>query len=102
MDGLMYELEEQMNKYKNRKQIRKGYRRSQLIVFAARNIIGPPFKKIYGIECSKVRIKEEPFILMANHVHNFDDVAELAGIRNFMRFVMSDHITRKPVMRVLL
>ena len=99
---LAYELEEKMNEYKKRKQIRKGYRRSQFIIFAARNIIGPPFKKICDIECDKVRIKEEPFILMANHGHNFDAAAELAGIRNFMRFVMSDHLTRKPIMRVLL
>ena len=91
-----------MNEYKKRKQIRKGYRRSQFIIFAARNIIGPAFKKICDIECDKVRIKEEPFILMANHGHNFDAAAELAGIRNFMRFVMSDHLTRKPIMRVLL
>ena len=99
---LAYELEEKMNEYKKRKQIRKGYRRSQFIIFAARNIIGPAFKKICDIECDKVRIKEEPFILMANHGHNFDAAAELAGIRNFMRFVMSDHLTRKPIMRVLL
>lgn len=98
----MDELEEKMNECKKRKQIRKGFRRSQFIIFAARNIIGPPFKKICGIECEKVRIKEEPFILMANHGHNFDAAAELVGIRNFMRFVMSDHLTRKPVMRVLL
>ena len=99
---LAYELEEKMNEYKKRKQIRKGFRRSQFIIFAARNIIGPPFKKICDIECDKVRIKEEPFILMANHGHNLDAAAELAGIRNFMRFVMSDHLTRKPIMRVLL
>ncbi len=99
---LAYELEEKMNEYKKRKQIRKGFRRSQFIIFAARNIIGPAFKKICDIECDKVRIKEEPFILMANHAHNFDAAAELAGIRNFMRFVMSDHLTRKPIMRVLL
>ena len=99
---LAYELEEKMNEYKKRKQIRKGYRRSQFIIFAARNIIGPPFKKICDIECDKVRIKEEPFILMANHGHNLDAAAELAGIRNFMRFVMSDHLTRKPIMRVML
>lgn len=99
---LAYELDEKMNEYKKRKQIRKGFRRSQFIIFAARNIIGPAFKKICDIECDKVRIKEEPFILMANHGHNFDAAAELAGIRNFMRFVMSDHLTRKPIMRVML
>ena len=99
---LAYELDEKMNEYKKRKQIRKGFRRSQFIIFVARNIIGPPFKKICDIECDKVRIKEEPFILMANHGHNLDAAAELAGIRNFMRFVMSDHLTRKPIMRVLL
>lgn len=102
MTELVYELEEKMNEYKKRKQIRKGYRRSQFIIFAARNIIGPAFKKICDIECDKVRIKEEPFILMANHGHSFDAAAELAGIRNFMRFVMSDHLTRKPIMRVML
>lgn len=102
MTELVYELNEWSNERKKKRQIRKGYRRSQFIIFAARNIIGPPFKKICDIECDKVRIKEEPFILMANHGHNFDAAAELAGIRNFMRFVMSDHLTRKPVMRVLL
>ncbi len=85
-----------------RKKIRKGYRRSQFIIFAARNIIGPAFKKIFGIECDKVRVKEQPFILMANHGDNLDAAIEILGIRNYMRFVMSDHLTRKPVMRVLL
>ena len=85
-----------------KKNIRKGYRRSQFIIFAARNIIGPAFKKICNIECDKVKVKEQPFILMANHGHNFDVATELVGIRRYMRFVMSDHLTRNPVMRVML
>ncbi len=102
MTELAYDLNEYLKEKNKRKEKRKGYHRSKFIVFAARNIIGPPFKKMCGIECDKVRIKEEPFILMANHGHNFDAAAELAGVRNFMRFVMSDHLTRKPIMRVLL
>ena len=64
---LAYELEEKMNEYKKRKQIRKGYRRSQFIIFAARNIIGPIFKKVCNMHNEKVHIDEQPFILMANH-----------------------------------
>lgn len=87
---------------KQRKKIRKGYRRSQFIIFAARNIIGPLFKKIFGLNCDKVRIYEEPFLLVANHADNLDAATEIIGIRNYMRFVMSDHLTRKPIVRILL
>lgn len=90
-----------MNSFE-RKKIRKGYRRSQFIIFATRNIIGAPFKKICNLNCEKVRIHEEPFILMANHGDNLDVATEILGIRNYMRFVMSDHLTRKPIMRALL
>ena len=53
MTELVYELEEKMNEYKKRKQIRKGYRRSQFIIFAARNIIGPIFKKVCNMHNEK-------------------------------------------------
>lgn len=83
------------------KQIRKGYHRAKFIIFLARNIIGAPFKKICNIHCDKIHIDEEPFVLMANHGDNLDAATELIGIRNYMRFVMSDHLTRNPVMRAL-
>jgi len=87
---------------KSKIQIRKGYRRSKFIIFLARNVLGFPFKKIFSIECDKVRIKEEPFILMANHGDNLDAATQMLGIRNFMRFVMSDHLVRKPAIRAFL
>ena len=102
MTELVYELEEKMNEYKKRKQIRKGYRRSQFIIFAARNIIGPIFKKVCNMHNEKVHIDEQPFILMANHGDNLDVALEQTGIRRYMRFVMSDHLMRKSAMRVLI
>ena len=84
------------------KEIRKGSTRAKFIIFAGRNIIGALFKKICNLNNEKVYIDEEPFILMANHGDNLDAAIEITGIRRYMRFVMSDHLLRKPIMRTLL
>ena len=44
----------------------------------------------------KIHIDDQPFVLMANHGDNLDVALELTGIRRYMRFVMSDHLMRKP------
>ncbi len=102
MAGITSVTEGAKTEKSKRNTVRKGYRRSQFIVFAARNIIGSVFKKKFDIDCNKVRLNEQPFILMANHGDNLDAATEILSVRRFMRFVVSDHLTRKPIMRLFL
>ena len=96
MTELVEEINGQYIKKQKLKQIRKGSTRAKFIIFGARNIIGPIFKKVCNMHNEKIHIDDQPFVLMANHGDNLDVALELTGIRRYMRFVMSDHLMRKP------
>ena len=84
------------------KETRKGYRRGQMWFFLGRNIIGIPFKILYNFRGKRYNIREQPFLLVANHTDNMDPAYEIVSINKYVRFVVSDHLTRKASLRILL
>lgn len=84
------------------KETKKGYRRGQFLFFLARVFLRIPFCKLYRFKGKSYRVKEEPFLLFANHTDNMDPAYELANIRRYIRFVVSDHLTRKASLRIIL
>lgn len=80
----------------------KGTQRAKFFFMLGRNIIGPFFKKTIDFHGKAYRIDEQPFILFANHGDNLDAAHELISIKRYMRFVVSDHLTRKKSMAMFL
>lgn len=84
--------------YKN---IKKGVFRSKFFYSLIATTIGIPLTLIRNFRYKPGMVKEETFIMMSNHADNYDPAYSVLLTGRHMRFVMSDHLTRKAQYRFL-
>lgn len=85
----------------NNKAIRKGVGRAKLFYSLAATFLGIPLTLARNFHYRPSLVKEETFIMMSNHADNYDPVYSVLLTGRHMRFVMSDHLTRKKLYRFL-
>ena len=86
---------------RERKEIRKGYFRANFHSTWARFNLTIPIRTVLCFRGKAVKIKDRPYILMMNHVDNFDPGYESLLIRETVRHVISDHLVRTPLARAI-
>ncbi len=77
-----------------KKNIRKGVLRGKILIFVLRNIIKPPAVRILKFTDKEHKVKEQPYLVFANHSDAIDPAYILKTMRRYVRFVMSDHVMR--------
>lgn len=77
--------------------ITKGVRRGKFLIFTLRTIVKHPAVKILRFSDKEVRIKEQPYLVFANHTYAFDPVFIVKTLKRYVRFVMSDHVIRSGI-----
>lgn len=80
-----------------KKNIRKGVLKGQILIFVLRNIIKPPAVRILKFTDKEHKIKEQPYLVFANHSDAIDPAYILKTMRRYVRFVMSDHVMRMGI-----
>lgn len=84
------------------KNYKNGALRGKFFYFIGRNLIGDALLKLREFKGERYKIGNEPFLLFANHADNLDPAYEIVTLRKYIRFVMSDHLTRNKFIRIFL
>lgn len=61
-------------------------------------LVAPRF---LGFDSKYYKIKNEPFLLYSNHCSSADPGFQAGYINKYIRFVASDHLLEKPIVRIL-
>ncbi|MBR2316171.1 MAG: 1-acyl-sn-glycerol-3-phosphate acyltransferase [Clostridia bacterium] len=83
------------------KDVRKGVARAKFFFSFAATVLGVPVTLARNFHFKPFMVKEKTFIMMSNHADNYDPVYSVLLTGRHMRFVMSDHLTRKKLYRFL-
>lgn len=72
----------------------KGVCRAKILVFTLRTIVKHPAVKILRFSDKEIKIKEQPYLVFANHTYALDPIFIIKTMKRYVRFVMSDHVIR--------
>ncbi|MBR3975098.1 MAG: 1-acyl-sn-glycerol-3-phosphate acyltransferase [Clostridia bacterium] len=79
----------------NKKNVKKGVGRARLTVFLLRSIVKiPAVRALKYHDNGEIKIKEQPYLVFANHSDTMDPVYIVKTLKRYVRFVMSDHVMR--------
>lgn len=81
---------------RSRKEMRKGYLKSRVVVMTLLRICKPIAFKILNAEMEYYKPKNKTFLLISNHTDALDPGFIMGGMNRYIRFVASDHVTRTP------
>ena len=85
----------------NNSDAKKGVARAKFFYSLAATFLGIPLTLVRDFHYKPRLVKEETFIMMSNHADNYDPIYSVLLTGRHMRFVMSDHLTRKRFFRLL-
>ena len=75
--------------------VKKGVLRGKILIFTLRTIVKRPAVKILRFSDSKeIKIKEQPYLVFANHSDALDPVFIIKTMKRYVRYVISDHVMR--------
>ncbi len=74
--------------------LKKGVLRSKIVISIMRTLIKVPAVKILKFSDKEVRIKDNPYLIFANHSDTIDPAYIIKTTKHYVRFVMSDHVMR--------
>ncbi len=77
--------------------IKKGVLRGKILIFTLRTLIKRPAVKILQFSDTERKIKEQPYLVFANHSDAIDPAYIIKTMRRYVRFVMSDHVMRMGI-----
>lgn len=80
----------------------KGSKRHNFIYKFAQLIMTPVLKRKFNITFENIKPKSSPYILIANHVCNYDPLLVGLSFRQPMYFVASDHLFRMGLLSRLI
>ncbi len=75
---------------------------NKTIFNTVRALIGPPCLLICNAKAKRYRPKHKQFIVISNHSDGLDPVYIICSLKKYVRFVMSDHIARTPIVKFIL
>lgn len=79
----------------NKKNIKRGVGRAKLTVFILRSIVKiPAVRALKFHDRGEIKIKNQPYLVFANHSDKMDPVYIIKTLKRYVRFVMSDHVMR--------
>lgn len=76
------------------KNIKKGVLRGKILIFTLRTILKGPAVRILKFTDTERKIKEQPYLVFANHSDLIDPAYIIKTMKRYVRFVMSDHVMR--------
>ena len=74
--------------------IKKGVLGCKIKIFILRTIVKHPAVKILNFSDKEIKIKEQPYLVFANHTYAMDPIFIVKTMKRYVRFVMSDHVMR--------
>ena len=74
--------------------IKKGVLRGKVLIFTLRTLIKRPAVKALQFSDTELKIKNQPYLVFANHSDAFDPAFIVKTMKRYVRFVMSDHVMR--------
>lgn len=77
--------------------IKKGVLRGKILIFTLRTLIKGPAVKILKFSDTERKIKEQPYLIFANHSDSIDPAYIIKTTKRYVRFVMSDHVMRMGI-----
>ncbi|MBR3768029.1 MAG: 1-acyl-sn-glycerol-3-phosphate acyltransferase [Clostridia bacterium] len=77
--------------------IKKGVLRGKILIFTLRTLIKGPAVKILRFSDIEKKIKEQPYLIFANHSDSIDPAYIIKTTKRYVRFVMSDHVMRMGI-----
>lgn len=83
---------------RSRKEMRKGYLKSRVVVMFLLRICKPIAFRILRAEMKYYKPKNKTFLLISNHTDALDPGFIMGGMNKYIRFVASDHVTRAPLL----
>ena len=83
---------------RSRKEMRKGYLKSRVVVMFLLRICKPIAFRILRAEMKYYKPKNITFLLISNHTDALDPGFIMGGMNKYIRFVASDHVTRAPLL----
>lgn len=79
----------------NKKNIKINAGRARLTIFLLRSIVKiPAVRALKYHDNGEIRIKNQPYLVFANHSDSMDPVYIIKTLKRYVRFVMSDHVMR--------
>lgn len=79
------------------KDVKKGYARNVIALNTARVLIGRAVAKANNAKLTYYKPKHKPFILIANHSDPLDPGFEMIALKQYIRFIASDHLMRSKI-----
>ncbi len=79
------------------KNIKKEVLRSKILIFTLRTIVKHPAVKILRFSDKEIKIKNQPYLVFANHTYALDPIFIIKTMKRYVRFVMSDHVIRSGI-----
>lgn len=86
---------------KENRDTKKGVFRAKFFYSLAATLFGIPITIVKDFHFTPRMVREDTFLMMSNHADNYDPAYSVLLTGRHMRFVMSDHLTRKPLYRFL-
>ena len=72
----------------------KGKKRHDFIYWFGRLILYRPLARKFSFKCDDIKVEHSPYIVIANHLTNWDPLLIGMSFRKNMYYVASDHILR--------
>lgn len=82
----------------NTKNVKKGVLRAKMLIFTVRSLIKiPAVRALKYKDKGEIKIKEQPYLVFANHSDVIDPAYIIKTMKRYIRFVMSDHVMRSGI-----
>lgn len=80
-----------------KKNIKKGVLRGKILIFTLRTILKGPAVRILQFSDKEYKVKDQPYLVFANHSDTIDPAYIVKTMKRYVRFVMSDHVMRMGI-----
>lgn len=93
----MFLKKKRRKKFRMQYDVKKGLTKNRIALTVLRHLFGRLLLKYRSITTEYYKPKNTPYIIVSNHCDIFDSGIEMIALKQYVRFVASDHLLQIPI-----